>query len=108
MKKVDLKIIANRALAESNNPLGVDYELNRYTMFRGVRLERYKKRPDRLVFLQRVRNPNEKLLTPVIHMVDGVLFKYEPRPRSGKKKRRYEDKVVFPVRGVDNPSKVCG
>jgi len=74
MKQVNLKMIAKRALAESNNPLGVDYELDRYTVYRGVRLKMYKKRPDRLVFLQRVGNPKHKLSKPVIHTAHEVLF----------------------------------
>ena len=74
MKTVDLKTIASRALKRSNNPLGFKYEFNRYTVYRGVRLQRYKKRPDRLIFLQRVADPKHKLSKPVIHTEDGVLF----------------------------------
>lgn len=77
MNTVNLKNIANTTLKQSNNPLGVTYKLKPYTIYTGLRLKRYKKRPDELVFLERPLHPNHKLSNPVIHTTNGILFKKE-------------------------------
>lgn len=75
MKQTSVDAVAKKALEQSTNPLGVDFELKPYTTYYGVRLDRKKMRPDKLIFLERFREPGYRFPKPVIHTTEKVLFK---------------------------------
>lgn len=66
-KNKNIQNIAQKEIKKSNNPLGIDFEVPVYTMFRAVRLRRRKHKPDKLDFLKTYRGFGHKFETPVIH-----------------------------------------
>ena len=90
---VTIESIANSEIKKSQNPLGVEWILKRYTVYYGVRLEKQKRKPDKLVFLERPYKNSHIFAHPVVHTTNGILFKttfppYILKSSKNKKKRR--------------------
>ena len=71
---VDIAFIAKQAIAESKNPLGIDYLIKNFTIYYAMRLEKRKKKPDKLVFLQRPVRKAHIFPSPIVHTTKGVFF----------------------------------
>lgn len=71
MEPIYVENLAQKEILESNNPMGVDWEVLKYTFYHGVRLKKRKGRPDQLIFLQKYRGGGRKFSKPVIHIDEG-------------------------------------
>ncbi len=90
---VAIESIARSEIKKSKNPLGVDWRLKRYTVYYGVRLEKRKNKPDKLIFLERPSKNSHIFAHPVVHTTNGTLFKttfspYFLKSKVKPKKRR--------------------
>jgi|APSaa5957512493_1039668.scaffolds.fasta_scaffold151539_1 hypothetical protein len=74
MEKTNLNTLASEVIRQSSNPLGIDFDLKRYTKYSGVRLEPRKRRPDKLIFLERFRGHGHRFRRPVFHTTKEVFF----------------------------------
>jgi len=74
-ENVTIEFIARSEITKSTNPLGIDWMLKRYTLYYGVRLEKRKHKPDKLVFLERPSKNARIFSHPVVHTTNGILFK---------------------------------
>ena len=73
-KETTIHNIARKEINKSSNPLGIDFQIPRFTTFNGVRLLRRTLKPDKLKFLQSYRGFGHKFDKPVIHTTNGRLF----------------------------------
>ena len=75
--------IAKEAIEASTNPMGIDFELQRYTIYAGVRLQTKKNIPDKLIFLQKPPRKQTKayfkFAYPMLHTAGGVVFTHQKR-----------------------------
>lgn len=71
LEPIDVENLAQKEILESNNPMGVDWEALKHTLYYGVRLEKRKVQPDKLIFLQKYRGSGRKFRKPVIHLEKG-------------------------------------
>ncbi len=86
---VAIESIANSEIKKSKNPLGIDWRLKRYTLYYGVRLEKRKKKADKLVFLERPSKNSCIFDHPVAHTTKGTFLNttYPPYFSKNKTKR---------------------
>ena len=72
---IKIESIARSEIKKSQNPLGLDWMMKRYTLYYGVRLQKRKNKPDKLVFLERPSRNSQIFAHPVLHTTNGILFK---------------------------------
>ena len=75
LEPIYIENLARNEILKSNNPMGVDWEVMRYTTYNGVMLIRKKGQPDQLRFLQKYRGRGRKFSKPVIHSSGGHFFR---------------------------------
>ena len=90
---ITIESIARSEIKKSTNPLGLDWRMKRYLLYYGVRLEKRKHKPDKLVFLERPSKNAHIFSHPVVHTTSGILFKttfppYILKSKVKAKKRR--------------------
>ena len=72
--------IAQNEINKSSNPLGINFEIPRFTVFRAVRLLKRARKPDKLKFLKTYRGFGRKFDKPVLHTTEGALVRLTDSP----------------------------
>ncbi|UKZ11310.1 hypothetical protein EhVM1_000295 [Emiliania huxleyi virus M1] len=72
---ITIDSIAQSIIKKSQNPLGIDWSMKRFTLYYGVRLQQRKNKPDKLIFLERPSTKSKIFDHPVVHTANGTLFK---------------------------------
>ena len=65
---MSIEDIAAKEIAKSDNPLGVNWSLQKWTIYTHVKLERHTRVPDKLLFFTRDANGAVKLPIPVAYL----------------------------------------